>query len=47
MVGRYDRITITVTAQSEKKQEDKMDSQIEDVVDYPNGKESVLKTDDA
>ena len=46
VVGRYDRITITVTAQSEK-QEDKMDSQIEDVVDYPNGKESVLKTDDA
>ena len=46
MVGRYDRITITVTAQSEK-QEDKIDSQIEDVVDYPNGKESVLKTDDA
>lgn len=24
-----------------------VDSQIEDMVDYPNGKESVLKTDDA
>lgn len=24
-----------------------MDSQVEDMVDYPNGKESVLKTDDA
>ena len=46
MVGRYDRITITVTAQPEK-QEDEIDSQIKDVVDYPNGKESVLKTDDA